>query len=750
MNYGSIQCTTHKNDTLKEASCKDFIILYNLENTLIVTIDDCESILAQGDVIIINQGSTYHCSSHGFYAKYTLDANHLKSCFANKKYTFICDSSKDFSSNYDRLRKLLSEILIVLYNNHKFTVIKLNQIFYDLVLFLLQNFAIEQLDVTLSEKDELINYIDNHYMEDLSLQKISEDFHMSAQYFSKYFKKHVGIPYLTYLIDIRLNYALKEVVDSDKRFITIAMDNGFPNISAFNHYFKDKYKQTPEEYRLRNKVDIESSADLSYAIKNLSIKPELDVNLVSIEADAKDKKQYTKFWKKLIHLGNSNLLDDAQVLSQFKDLQHDLQFEYVRVFLDYASFKKNETYNFIREENQFNELYRMGFKIWISFEFRDIKDIDLTCDYLKSFLSFIIGQWSIKNIQEWYFELTYNSTFEKEEARLFCEYADRIKAVLEMFGCADRLIVAGLTLGNKKGIENLYAYLEENHLIFKNQSFQVEPYLYYTDNKGNEIIKGISENDIHNDFLMLKQTNSYFKNFVEHSYITSWKDNLRQSNIMNDSCYKGALMIKKFLECFGQIDSISSNIALDSMYDLFLQNHILFGGNGLMNRHGIKKPSFYAYSFMSYVGDNHFLKRNENVAVFANDNGNYQIIAHNCKQLGYRYFMEEDHLDVHNLHEYFENEDKLDIHIRISNVENGFYKIKKRSISSEGGSVQDALIRMSGENMPFIHPHDIDFLKSISIPFLHLDEIEIKDNILDIHVILEANEFVFLHIVHEF
>lgn len=116
---------------------------------------------------------------------------------------------------------------------------------------------------------------------------------------------------------------------------------------------------------------------------------------------------------------------------------------------------------------RFNELYQMGFKIWISVDFRDIKDIDEYCRYLKSFLAFMTHQWSIHSIREWYFELTYNSNFVGDKSQKYIKYVEKIRNVLKLYGCEANLVTAGLCFGNREGIRNYFNYLEQNQIRIK-------------------------------------------------------------------------------------------------------------------------------------------------------------------------------------------------------------------------------------------------------------------------------------------
>jgi AraC-like DNA-binding protein len=218
---------------------------------------------------------------------------------------------------------------------------------------LLRDFAVEQLELENSEKDELEQFVENHYFEDLSLQEISAAFNMSGQYFSKYFKKHVGVQYLKYLTEVRLNHALNDVLYTNKRFLAIAMDNGFPNISAFNHYFKEKYGVSPKSYREKNAFQSqnghEDSAELAEAIEHLRVRPETCDNAVSLEVDARDKKEYKSFWNKVINFGESRQLDEARILNQLKEVQNQLKFEFIRITLEKHTVNINGDYNLIKE-----------------------------------------------------------------------------------------------------------------------------------------------------------------------------------------------------------------------------------------------------------------------------------------------------------------------------------------------------------------------------------------------------------------
>ena len=53
----------------------------------------------------------------------------------------------------------------------------------------------------------------------------------------------------TYLIDLRVKYAVRELINTDREIGDIAMDHGFPDGRAFAKAFKKRYGCLPSVYR---------------------------------------------------------------------------------------------------------------------------------------------------------------------------------------------------------------------------------------------------------------------------------------------------------------------------------------------------------------------------------------------------------------------------------------------------------------------------------------------------------------------
>ena len=102
-------------------------------------------------------------------------------------------------------------------------------------------------------------YINSHYAEPLSLPQVASVAGMSPVAFSRFFRVRTGRTFSDYIIDIRLGYAARMLVDSTKNVSEICYECGFNNVSNFNRTFKAKRGYTPREFRAmfkKNKVTV--------------------------------------------------------------------------------------------------------------------------------------------------------------------------------------------------------------------------------------------------------------------------------------------------------------------------------------------------------------------------------------------------------------------------------------------------------------------------------------------------------------
>lgn len=94
-----------------------------------------------------------------------------------------------------------------------------------------------------------IGFMEKNFSSSFSLDDIASEIGMSPNYFSRFFKKNTGETFYSYLNKIRLYYAHRELLNSDRTVTEIAYDNGFANVKSFIEVFKRAYNTTPSRYK---------------------------------------------------------------------------------------------------------------------------------------------------------------------------------------------------------------------------------------------------------------------------------------------------------------------------------------------------------------------------------------------------------------------------------------------------------------------------------------------------------------------
>lgn len=94
--------------------------------------------------------------------------------------------------------------------------------------------------------DECIKRENN---EDLTLEHLARTLGYSEYYISRKFREISGMQFRDYLRYRKLAFALRQVRDTDRGLLDIALDYGFSSHEAFTRAFKEAYGITPSEYR---------------------------------------------------------------------------------------------------------------------------------------------------------------------------------------------------------------------------------------------------------------------------------------------------------------------------------------------------------------------------------------------------------------------------------------------------------------------------------------------------------------------
>jgi transcriptional regulator GlxA family with amidase domain len=101
---------------------------------------------------------------------------------------------------------------------------------------------------------EVIEFIDHHYGEHLSLESVAEFACMSKYHFSRLFHRVIGVTFQEYLALLRVMKAEELMRQGPSRSVTrIALEVGFGSLRNMEKHFRSRVGLTPSEYRARQR-----------------------------------------------------------------------------------------------------------------------------------------------------------------------------------------------------------------------------------------------------------------------------------------------------------------------------------------------------------------------------------------------------------------------------------------------------------------------------------------------------------------
>ncbi|MGN0572978.1 MAG: helix-turn-helix domain-containing protein [Acutalibacteraceae bacterium] len=97
--------------------------------------------------------------------------------------------------------------------------------------------------------NKIVRFVQSHLSEEISLSVLAEEFHFSTQYVSQLFKNEIGVNFLTYLTNIRMEKAKKLLLSTDLPIAEISEQSGYSDYRVFTKVFKKSEGVTPSQYR---------------------------------------------------------------------------------------------------------------------------------------------------------------------------------------------------------------------------------------------------------------------------------------------------------------------------------------------------------------------------------------------------------------------------------------------------------------------------------------------------------------------
>ena len=226
-----------------------------LKGRLTFFLNEEEYPLEAGGLIIINSNEIHSIEAPkpNLTLVLQIPASYFAPYMGKEDYAVFISQSQEKNRT---LAILIEQMYHVYTKKEKAYLLKMQSLFYELLYQMTTNFMKTEADEgTLRQKRHLdrlsriTSYMKKHYNQPITLESVAETFGFSPNYLSRMFRLYAGISYKTYLLNLRTEYAFREMLHTDRSLNDIAINNGFPNSRAFAKSFFKRYDCLPGEYR---------------------------------------------------------------------------------------------------------------------------------------------------------------------------------------------------------------------------------------------------------------------------------------------------------------------------------------------------------------------------------------------------------------------------------------------------------------------------------------------------------------------
>ncbi|MFD7525306.1 response regulator [Paenibacillus chitinolyticus] len=114
-----------------------------------------------------------------------------------------------------------------------------------------QRLLSEREERTTSVLKEAKDWIDGHFVEEITLEQAAERVHLSPHYFSKMFKRHMGATFIDYVTRLRIEKAKELMKNEELSLKEVCFEAGYKDPNYFSRVFRKVTGVSPTEYRGR-------------------------------------------------------------------------------------------------------------------------------------------------------------------------------------------------------------------------------------------------------------------------------------------------------------------------------------------------------------------------------------------------------------------------------------------------------------------------------------------------------------------
>ena len=735
-----------------------------------VKIDDHVTLLNKNDLMVILPCMPFSLSGGGsnLLMIAQMDYDFFSQVYNNQRIgQIVCNSAEDDSRDYTLLRQMLSYLALNYYEDAEAKELRLLEICYSILYVLTTGFFVKSENqegdaVDLSTRGRhIIAYVESNYMNEIQLEDLSKAVYLSPSYLSRLFKKLTGQNFKNYLEEVRLRHASDEMGNSDKTITAIAYNNGFPNISALSTAIRKKYNMSPSEYRtmLQSQLKKEPVVLPFKEIEYEMVAPELKSIAgtdtpkaagrfqypVSTEYVIDDVDHVTRIpaiWRSIINLGDAGSLFEGDLKDQLEMVQHEIGFQFARI----ENVLADEAIPAMPDGScNFSRFFR-SVEFLCSINLKPFLDLSYPGEYLQRFRAqnmYRGDQPRSESYNEAYLKKVdalirrsincFGSNLVEKWCIEICILHDKELRLLESPEEYCRRFVSAYKL-IKHWLPNIKVGGPEHH-IAQDNSFLVK------------IIEILNAQGVRPDFIsvcaipyepaqfdsnssshIISPNKDYIRNSVQAIrdavhvrysegipiYVTALGPDIRTRNYVNDSCYQSSFFAKNTVDLVGLADAIGYWQFSDLCNEFSDSRALFFGGNGILNRFGLKKSGFAVLKRMMRL-NTMLIRKEDGMLLTTNGISSYSMLLYNYVHFNTLYCLSNgEDTAPENVYTVFNNPVTKDVAVRLSGLKNDKYRIIITTINREHGSVFDQWLQYG--TFESIQPYDIRYLRDITHP----------------------------------
>lgn len=347
---------------------------------------------------------------------------------------------------------------------------------------------------------------------------------------------------------------------------------------------------------------------------------------------------------------------------------------------------------------------------------------------VREFIRHCLNRYGAEELKQWYFEVWNEPDLagvcwagSKEEYFAFYESTIHvIKSVLPELKAGGPAMGYG-SLWNDTWAEEFLTYCSERKVPLDFFSFHIySEYPKLKTEKGR--LTQIMPPSFYKESIdrVRKKMNTALYGDVE-LHVTEWNFSLYDRNLLHDTMFMAPFVIYQTMNTLGDVKSMAFWSFTDVFEESIVPASPFYGGFGLINRDGLKKPSYYAFELMQKLGDELLIKGDGYVGTRKSD-GSMQFLFYHYVHVD-QLFASGDwsQLSGSTRYEVFEEKGSKSFEFML-NLLTGTYKCTSYQLDRENGSVLDEWMRMGAPD--FLTEEEILYLNGRSGPVIKTEFVQ--------------------------